>query len=120
MLCPLFFLAPVQVADGIDVGDLIVKAMGEVGLCHSEMWRDQGYPDPSQWSKALRGQAPLDLHRLRHLVKNRQQMQFWAVFLSKLASALIARSFAQMFETYAMAKADLRKQETQTTERKSA
>lgn len=109
---------PVCVEDGIDVGDLIVKAMGDVGLCHSEMWRDQGYPDPSQWSKALKGQAPLDLWRLRHLVKNRGEMQFWAVFLSKFASALIARSFNQVFETFAMAKADIRQQEQK--ERRSA
>lgn len=111
------FGLPAHVEDGIDLGALITAAMGEVGLCHSEMWRDQDYPDPSQWSKALRGQAPLDLWRMRHLVKNRQQMQFWAVFLSKLASALIARSFAQMFETYHMAKTDLRKP---ADERKSA
>ena len=114
----MFFLFPVQVADGVDVGELIVKAMSEAELSHTAMWIDQGYPDPSQWAKALKGQAPLDLWRLRKLCTSRAHMVFWSVFLSKFASALIARSFSQMFDTYAMVKADLRKQEV--TERKSA
>jgi len=107
----IFGLLPVCVEDGIDVGDLIVKAMGEAELSHTAMWIDQGYPDGSQWAKALRGQAPLDLWRLRRLCTSRPHLVFWSVFLSKLASALIARSFNQMFETYQMAKADLRKRE---------
>ena len=104
-------LFPVQVEDGIDLGSLIAKAMGEAELSHSAMWIDQGYPDPSQWSKALKGQAPLDLWRLRKLCTSRAHMVFWSVFLSKLASALIARSFAQMFDAYQMAKADIQTQE---------
>ena len=98
---------PVHVEDGIDLGALIVKAMGEAELTHTAMWVDQGYPDASQWSKALKGHAPLDLWRMRRLHTSRAHMVFWSVFLSKLASALIARSFGQMFETYRMAKADL-------------
>ena len=114
------FALPVQVEDGIDLGALIVKAMSEAELTHAAMWIDQGYPDPSQWSKALKGQAPLDLWRLRKLHTSRAHMVFWSVFLSKLASALIARSFSQIFETYAMAKADLRSQDTESAKRRSA
>src|SRR5688572_27839095 len=111
---------PVQVHDGVDLGGLIVKAMGEAELTHTAMWVDQGYPDGTQWSKALRGLAPLDLWRLRKLCTSRPHMVFWSVFLSKLASALIARSFQQMFETYQMARADLRTQETKQDDRSRA
>ena len=105
-------LMPVQVEAGIDIGALIVKAMGEAELTHTAMWIDQGYPDASQWSKALKGQAPLDLWRLRQLHQSRPHMVFWAVFLSKFASALIARSMAQLFEPLRMAKADIAQHES--------
>lgn len=102
----------VRVEDGIDLGALIVKAMAEAELPHAAMWIDQGYPDPSQWSKALKGQAPLDLWRLRKLCASRAHMVFWAVFLSKFASALIARSVDQVFGPLRMARAEIREHET--------
>lgn len=114
MFCLLW---PVQVEDGVDLGGLIVKAMGEAELTHTAMWMDQGYPDGSQWAKALRGQAPLDLWRMRKLCTSRPHMVFWSVFLSKLASALIARSFNQLFEPVRMAKADIRKHEEDSHQR---
>lgn len=105
-------LCPVQVNAGVDIGALIVKAMAEAELTHTAMWMDQGYPDPSQWSKALKGQAPLDLWRMRHI----RSSKFWQTFLSKFASALIVAWYDELFGPTRMARANLRERE----ERRSA
>ena len=102
---------PVQIEAGVDLGTLIVKAMAEAEVTHTEMWMVQGYPDASQWSKALKGQAPLDLWRLRHLCQTRAHMVFWTIFLSKYAGALIAQSVLRLFEPIHMIKADIQRHE---------
>lgn len=110
----MFLLCPVQVDAGIDVGALIVQAMADAELCHSALWRDQGYPDASQWSKALRGQAPLDLWRLRQV----RSIKFWQSFLSRFASALIKQFFEDLPAPVRMARASIREHEARQQQQK--
>ena len=73
----------VKVADGIDVGELLVIALRKAGVSHKEAGLCCGV-DASQWARSLRGNAPLDVWKLRHLPK-----KVWPLFMSALASALI-------------------------------
>ena len=91
---------------GLNVGDLVEAAMREAGLFHKDMWIAQGYPDPSQWSKALHGQAPLDLWRMRAL-----PIRFWQAFLPKFASALIVQMFDDLQVPLRMARSEIQEHE---------
>jgi hypothetical protein len=105
-------LVAALVSDGIDVGALIARAATDTGLCPDELWIVQGYDTPAQWDRALAGKAPIDLRRLTQLSNTRQQIAFWSVFLGRLSSALIVRSFNQAFEGMYSAKASIRQLET--------
>lgn len=84
------------------VGDLARRTTLELGMTDKEVAYVQGYPDSSQWCKALKGEAPLDLLRMVRL-----PIRFWQLFLPKLASALIAQHFEDLFGTPKMAKAEM-------------
>jgi hypothetical protein len=99
------------ISEGIDIGDLIVTSAADAGLCRDELWIVQGYDSPAQWDRALAGHAPIDLRRLTQLSNTRQQIAFWSVFLGRLSSALIVRSFNQAFEGMYSAKASIRRLE---------
>ncbi len=103
--CP---MVTVKGRDGIDMGALICDALAECRMQHKSAWADQGYPDGSQWSKALKGQAPLDLWNMRHLPN-----KFWQAFLPMLGSALIKQFFEDVTSDFRMAKADLKHDEQQ-------
>lgn len=96
-------MATVKGRDGIDVGAIAAEAVIECGMSHKEAAIIQGYPDGSQWSKALKGQAPLDLWAMRHLPN-----RYWQVFLPKLASALIRQFWTDLSSDFTMLKADLK------------
>ena len=102
-MVPTFFL-PMVAEQGIDVGALIDRVVRDPRneLTHKECWILQGYPDPSQWSKAIHAQAPLDLWRMRHL-----PYRFWMPFLQELASAVIAQWWDARIGDLQMVKADL-------------
>jgi hypothetical protein len=108
----MFVMMPMVVNDGVDVGGLVADCLRELDICHKEAWMVAGYGDGAQWHRALKGQAPLDLWKLRHL-----PIQFWQKFLPKLASSLIQQFFVDVAEPYRMAKADVKPVEH---ERKSA
>lgn len=91
-------MATVKGRDGIDVGRLACEATLEVGLSHKEAAILQGYPDASQWSKALKGGAPLDLWAMRHLPN-----KWWHCFLQKFASALIKRLWEDLTADHTVA-----------------
>jgi hypothetical protein len=95
-----------QVSAGINVGQLIDHAIREAGLTHKEAIALM-HTDAGSWSRALRGQYPLDLWTLRFL-----PVKFWQVFLSAFAAALI-RSWMDDLQAQpsTMAKADLQQQE---------
>ena len=76
----------VNVRDGIDMGALVRASIEEVGMQHKGAWRECGYPNASQWSKALCGEAPLDLWKMRHM-----NAKFWRAFMLRLASAVICQ-----------------------------
>jgi hypothetical protein len=95
-------MAVVKGRDGIDVGLIAREAVTECGMSHKEAAIIQGYPDATQWAKALRGQAPLDLWYMRHMPN-----RYWQVFLPKFASALIRQLWVDMTSDFRMAKADL-------------
>lgn len=71
---------------GINMGALVRQSMREVEMLDKEGWIACGYPSASQFSKALAGEAPLDLWRMRDM-----PAKFWRVFLFKLASAVICQ-----------------------------
>lgn len=75
-------------ADGIHVGNVVRIALNDAHMEHKEAWICGGYPNQSQWSKALDGDAPLDLWRMRNF-----PLRFWQVFLPLMASALIRSWF---------------------------
>ena len=82
----MFFLSlPVQVGDGVDMGALVERAMQRAGVTHKQMWLAQGYPNASQWSKAIDGSAPLDLWRLRNC-----PIEFWFFLVQELIRAKAA------------------------------
>lgn len=78
------FSMAVDVRAGIDMGKLVRDALRECDMQHTEAYLIQQYPNASQFSKALAGDAPLDLWRMRHL-----PVRFWRVFMFKLAAAVI-------------------------------
>lgn len=91
------------VSHGIDMGALVAQALHACEMQHKEAWLIGGYPNASQWSKAIDGDAPLDLWRLRHL-----PIRWWQCFLPLLASALIRQFWADQSSDLRMVKADLR------------
>lgn len=103
MLC-----LPVIVSDGVHVGALIDQVCRELDMPHKEAWLICGYGDGAQWHRALKGEAPLDLWKLRHL-----PIRFWQVLLPKLASALIQRFFTDLTVPYRMVRADVDERESE-------
>jgi hypothetical protein len=79
----------VIVSDGIDVGGLLIDALRLVDVSHKEAGLCCGV-DASQFARAIRGKAPLDLWKLRHLPK-----RVWPVFMAQMASALIVHWWCQ-------------------------
>jgi len=106
MLC-----LPVHVESGVNVGALIDQVCRELDMTHKDAWITCGYGDGAQWHRALKGEAPLDLWKLRNL-----PIKFWQLFLPKLASALIQRFFTDLEIPYRMTRADVPRE----TERRSA
>lgn len=109
----LSFGMAVDVRDGIDMGALVGASINELGMQHKEAWLACGYPNASQWSKALIGEAPLDLWKMRHL-----PARFWRVFLMKLASAVICQFWDDVSGDMQMVKADV--ESSHSEERKRA
>lgn len=98
----MMFACPVQVDAGIDVGRLMEETIAERGLLHKDIYLTCQI-DPSQWTRALHGQAPLDLWRLRQI----SDLQFWAIFLRKFSGALVEYWFKQKHVDVRMARASL-------------
>jgi hypothetical protein len=67
----------------IDVGAIIRDTCREVDMALTEAARVMVI-DEATWSRALRGDAPLDLWHIAKL-----PLRFWRVFLMRLSSALI-------------------------------
>jgi len=99
---------PVVVSAGVDVGAIIDATNRELDMSHKQCWLECEI-DGASWSRMLRGEAPADLWRLRHL-----PLKWWQVFLGKFASALIRRRFDEMCGELRMVKADLRRSEERT------
>jgi hypothetical protein len=104
----MFLLLPVQVEAGVDVGSLIATVCRELDMPHTEAWIICGYRDGAQWHRALKGEAPLDLWKLRLL-----PWKFWERFLPRLGSALIARFFTDLIGPYRMVRADMDQRESE-------
>jgi hypothetical protein len=104
-----FGMATVDISQGVDVGAEIIATLSEIQMAHKEASILCGYPatDRSGFSRALKGEQPLDLWRLRHL-----PLTFWRVFLPKFASALIREWFDAMHGDYRMVRASIRDKET--------
>lgn len=99
-------LLPVVVAQGVDVGSIVATCLRELDLTHKDAWITCGYGDGAQWHRALKGEAPLDLWKLRLL-----PIRFWQLFLPRFASALIQSYFDNLCEPLRMARAELRDHE---------
>jgi hypothetical protein len=102
----LFFTMPVAVESGVDVGSLVAKCVADLEMTHKDAWVTCGYGDGAQWHRALKGEAPLDLWKLRHL-----SIKFWQLLLPRLASALIQQFFSDLSVPYRMARADIERHE---------
>lgn len=96
------YCASVRVSDGVNVGEVIEKTLAELTWSHKQCWLVCGI-DGATWSRSMKGEAPIDLWKLRHLPR-----EFWPVFLSKLASALIRTWFDDLCVPLRTAKAELR------------
>jgi hypothetical protein len=108
-------LFPIAVESGVDVGALAAQCLVELGMTHKECWIVCGYGDGAQWHRALKGEAPLDLWRLRHL-----SIKWWQLFLPRLASALIQQFFSDLSVPYRMARASVDEHEQQQQQKRSA
>jgi hypothetical protein len=103
-----FGMPVVNVADGLDVGAVVADVLRRLDLSQKQASIYCGYPagDCSGFSRALAGELPLDLWRLRHLPK-----EFWKEFIPALASAFIREWFADLLGDFKMARADIKARE---------
>ena len=101
------YCAAVRVEDGVDVGKVLIETLAELQMTHKECWLTCGM-DGATWSRSLRGEAPLDFWKIRHMPNPRK---FWPLFLSQYASALIVSWFADICGDYRMARADIKTKE---------
>lgn len=83
---------------GIDVGALLRKALGWYELSHDFAWRECGWRDGAQFSRAINGEqhAPLDLWKVMEL-----PTPVLELFLTELLGSVMQRGALKM------AKADL-------------
>lgn len=96
----------VVVSDGVDVGAIVAAVLSELQMSHKEAGIVCGYKetDRSGFARALMGEQPLDLWRMRHL-----PIGFWQRFLPRLAGALIGQWFdGALAEKKTMARAGLK------------
>jgi hypothetical protein len=95
---------------GIDLGRLIDETLRVIDMSHKEAALTATM-DPPQWTRALRGEQPLDLWKLRYL-----PLRFWQVFLPKFASALIQAWFDETVGERRMVRAELKDRQQERKE----
>ena len=78
--------AVINVRSGLDVGRVVDEALVEVGMTHKDAWITQGYRDGAEWSRAIQGSRPLDLHKLAALPS-----RFQFAFIARYAAAQARR-----------------------------
>lgn len=103
----------VRVETGIDLGGLIEQTLRDVAMSHKEASLIAGMK-PDTWSRALKGEQPLDLWKLRQL-----PIRFWHAFLPKLASALIQSWFEETCGERRMVRASLREPSDEETRKRA-
>lgn len=62
----------------VDPGRHLHEALGAHGMTHDEAWREMGYRNAGQFSKALDGSRPLDERKL-----DRLPWPVWIAYVSK-------------------------------------
>lgn len=81
-----WLVMPLTATEGIDIAQLVSTSMQLAGITTAERLMFRGH----EW----------DLRRLARLHQTTEHMAFWQIFLGKLASALITRSFTQVLEPF--------------------
>lgn len=90
----------VRVEDGIDVGAILRRVLAKHDLSFKAVWL-QIEVDGASFSRALVGQQPLDLWRLRKL-----DARVFVDLLTALATAVVAQWFEDVQVPLRMAKVD--------------
>lgn len=105
----MFVFGAVNVGDGVDIGAVIDASLRECDLSYKHAALVCRVND-MKFSRGLRGEGPIDLWWLRHLLVEKE---FAKVFLSRLASALIVQFFDNMCGPLRMARAEITHAESQ-------
>lgn len=103
----------VRIEDGINLGALFEETLRLCAMSHKEAAILAGMK-PDAWSRAMKGEQPFDLWKLRHL-----PIRFWHTFLPKLASALIQSWFEEACGERRMVRAELRSAKAEETRKRA-
>lgn len=104
----MFAIGAVNIGAGVDVGAVLTAALREREFSHKQAALMCGVNEV-RFSRALKGEQPLDFWWLRHLLADFRLAQ---IFLGRLASALIQQFFTDLHVPYRMVRADVQKAET--------
>lgn len=85
MLFAVTFARPERAS--IDVGRLLDDTLRELGMTHKEAWIEMGCRDGAEFSRAMKGERPLDLWDFAKLPW-RVQASFWSKYIAAQATRL--------------------------------
>lgn len=94
----------VNLRSGIDCGKVIEDALNAEQMTHKEAWIGAGYHNGAEWSRAIQGTRPLDLHKIAAL-----PFKFQCSFIAKYGAAQVLRYVrGYAADRLRMARAELR------------
>ena len=82
------FFGAINVRSGLDIGQVVDDSLIECRMTHKEAWIAAGYRDGAEWSRAIQGARPLDLHKLAAL-PDRFQFAFIARYAAAQAKRIV-------------------------------